>query len=172
VVSAVVVAVLGAVAAAHLGSGLPTPQTPHLTRPLSSHWPGWRGVPFEVVGGDVVSVLEQFVRDDAGHSIGIHSRDLPVVSRVVSVGHRFGTVVVDQTDARRAPRFQDSTQRVSQPGRFSVAADATWCRRTASKRPCRPGRASERTTRARRLRLSRAVAGRRPRCAQSFHAGR
>ena len=104
VVAAAVVAVPGAVAAAHLVAvGADTANTAFdkaFEQPLAGF--GAPRAPFCVVGGDAAGGLEQFVGDDAGavdrDPFVAVAPDLPVVSGGAPVGHRFGAVVVDPAD--------------------------------------------------------------------------
>ena len=123
VVAAVVVAVPGAVAAAHfVAVGADTANTAFdkaFEQPLAGF--GAARAPFGVVGGDAADGLEQFVGDDPGafdrDPFVPVARDLPVVSGGASVGHRFGAVVVDPADVGLVA--QKPAERGGAPGGFA-----------------------------------------------------
>ena len=104
VVAAVVVAMPGAVAAAHLVAvGADTANTAFdkaFEQPLARF--GAARAPLGVVGSDAAGGLEQLVGDDAGAVDGdpfvAVARDLPVAAGGAPVGHRLGAVVVDPAD--------------------------------------------------------------------------
>jgi len=104
VVAAVVVAVPGAVAAAHLVAvGADTANTAFdksFEQPGAGF--GAARAPLGVVGGDSGGGLEQLVGDDAGAVDGdpfvAVAWDLAVAAGGAPVGHRFGAVVVDPAD--------------------------------------------------------------------------
>ena len=104
VVAAVVVAVPGAVAAAHLVAvGADTANTAFdkaFEQPLAGF--GAARAPLAVVGGDAAGGLEQLIGDDPGavdrDPFVAVARDLPVAAGGAPVGHRFGAVVVHPAD--------------------------------------------------------------------------
>jgi hypothetical protein len=123
VVAAVVVAMPGAVAAAHLVAvGADTANTAFdkaFEQPLAGF--GAARAPLGVVGGDSGGGLKQLVGDDAGavdrDPFGPVAPDLPGAAGGAPVGHRFGAVVVDPADVGLVA--QQPAQRGMAPGGFA-----------------------------------------------------
>ena len=123
VVAAVVVAVPGAVAAAHLvavgADAADTAFDEAFEQPLAGF--GAARAPLGVVGGDAAGGLEQLVGDDPGavdrDPFVAVARDLPVAAGGAPVGHRFGAVVVDPADVGLVA--QQPAERGVAPGGFA-----------------------------------------------------